>query len=182
MSKRLLGKSHLLKTVFFCINLHKSSETKVPRTSSLLRHFPLNMTTLSFNPGVGLKLTAPRIQDNSRPSSAGTPSPQSYSLKGTLDVTDREKNQNELLSKRYERKSIGSRSTFTTNAPSKCRPSRSVDFVWLSSGIVTSRARNRATSNNNVPSEYYSIRGMTDLTEREVSRNELISNRYPVKA
>jgi hypothetical protein len=32
-------------------------------------------------------ITVPRIQDNSRLSSADTPSLQSFSLKGTLDVT-----------------------------------------------------------------------------------------------
>ena len=56
---------------------------------------------MSSNPGVGLKLTEPRIQETNGPQA---PSPQSYSIRTCMDVTERQKYQNELLSKRYEGK------------------------------------------------------------------------------
>lgn len=76
------------------------------------------MSNISFNPGVGLKLTSPRISNLVRPSSSETPSPDYYSVKcGMMDLTERQKNENERLSKRYERKSIGS--SLNTLSPSR---------------------------------------------------------------
>jgi len=66
---------------------------------------------MTNNPGVGLKLTAPRISSTSE--STG-PSPQSYDVPGSLHATDREKAQNELTSQRY----TNAVSTHTTSSPS----------------------------------------------------------------
>ena len=48
---------------------------------------------MTNNPGVGLKLTAPRISSTSE--STG-PGPQSYDVPRSLHTTDREKAQNEV--------------------------------------------------------------------------------------
>ena len=66
---------------------------------------------MTNNPGVGLKLTAPRISSTSE--STG-PGPQSYEIPGSLHATDREKAQNELTSQRY----TNAVSTHTTSSPS----------------------------------------------------------------
>ena len=50
------------------------------------------------NPGVGLKMTGPRIVETNANESIG-PGPQQYNT--STKLTEREKAQNELLSKRY---------------------------------------------------------------------------------
>jgi len=67
---------------------------------------------MTNNPGVGLKLTAPRISSTSESSGPG---PQTYYVPGSLHTTEREKAQNDILSKRY----TNSASThYATSSPS----------------------------------------------------------------
>mmetsp|Transcript_1831 Transcript_1831/g.3969 ORF Transcript_1831/g.3969 Transcript_1831/m.3969 type:complete len:123 (-) Transcript_1831:1807-2175(-) len=86
------------------------SEKRLNRYGSQFSHFAKLATfsfwkstmrdNLSYNSGVGLKLTSPRIPKTINHS---TPSAHCYSVKcGMTDFTERQKTQHELLSKRYE--------------------------------------------------------------------------------
>ena len=55
-----------------------------------------NVQETGNNPGVGLKMTGPRIVETKN---TNGPSPQEYNT--STKLTDREKAQNELINKRY---------------------------------------------------------------------------------
>lgn len=143
--------------------------------------------TTNTNPGVGLKLTAPRISKLIT-STLDTPSPQSYHIKnfGIIDLTERQKNQNALISKRYEKNSSSSNSGIVLTHQTRLETTKPLlcSFPVRPSSKKSSRNRPMTTTSPKAanPPPFYSIRGMTDLTDREMKRNEMTSKRYAVKA
>mmetsp|Transcript_8476 Transcript_8476/g.20738 ORF Transcript_8476/g.20738 Transcript_8476/m.20738 type:complete len:157 (-) Transcript_8476:1364-1834(-) len=136
------------------------------------------------NPGVGLKLTAPRIHDRTFSSDTPGPGPQSYSISGMSDLTERERIQNELLSKRsqlLDRFGLPSEKNFPPNetpAATTMQPICDLKITSASPSTPISTGQKRAREQDAAPSEYYSIPGMSDLTEREMNQNEFHSKRY----
>jgi len=136
-------------------------------------------SNMTRNPGVGLKLTSQRISVYNSVA-LDTPSPQSYCIRnGILDLTEREKKQNALLSNRYEKKKRAS-----TNDPKILKRSNPVvDSFPIRP--PSQKKNSRPTSQFTKPVKsiststgFYSIPGMADLSEREMNRNKLLSNRY----
>lgn len=116
---------------------------------------------LPSNPGVGLKLTAPRIPDHPSSSDTHGPGPQSYSIGGMSDLTEREMNQNELLSKRYE-PSTGAAMKNNGDPKSYHQFRVTLRELLASSPASPSAGQKRTREQDN--SEYYKIPGMSDLT------------------
>lgn len=139
------------------------------------------MTTLitTRNPGIGLKLTAPRISRMAiEPDS---PSPQMYQVKvGTFDLTDRQKNQNAILSQRYMNvrpsTASGIVSAQTREETVISKPKLKLDSFPIRA--QTNAAKNSSKSSISTEPGFYSIRGMADQTDRQRSQNKLLSNRY----
>ena len=140
------------------------------------------------NPGVGLKLTTPRIPAGS--CSDKSPGPQTYSIGGTMEQTSREKSQNLLLSKRYEGKNFSASSSPAGSATMQAQKhnvgdaqnSHATQSSSDSSSAPPSAGKKRARDQDGAaPTEYYNIPGMSDLTAGEVNQNELLSKRYQKK-
>lgn len=89
-----------------------------------------------------------------------------------MDLTEREKAQNELISKRYEGK----------NPPGTLTPGSSAGASMQPRTPSSSAGQKRAREDEGAgPSEYYKLPGMSDLTEREQRQNELLCKRYQKK-
>lgn len=162
--------------------------------------YRLMSLNLPSNPGVGFKLTAPRIPDRAS-SSSGSPGPQ-YSISGTgipWDLTERQKSQNLLLSKRYEGKAAFSFSSSssagdTTKTTTTTMQARGNSFavdpkgdnhapsavpVGPPSDAPTSSGKKRPREQDDAaPADYYNVPGMAALMEREMNQNDLLSKRY----
>ena len=177
-----IASGHVMFLAIFFSNFPPGS---LVSSSSVLFSCLMTLTT-NTNPGVGLKLTAPRISKLVT-STLATPCPQSYHIKnfGIIDLTERQKIQNALLSKRYEKNKRPSTSgivlthqtRFETTKPLLC------SFPVRPSSKKSSRNRPKITPPKAIECPpFYSIRGLADLSDREVKRNEMISKRYAVKA
>ena len=130
-----------------------------------------SMATLTTcNPGVGLKFSAPRISYLHL--IRDSPSPQSYRLKtGFLDLTEQQKNQNALLSKRYEKSKQPQMTSFVV-------PNHTTRETTNSFPIRPSSQKRSTRPKKPTSTDFYSFRGMTDLTDREMKQNQMLSNRY----
>lgn len=135
------------------------------------------MTTITCNPGVGLKLTAPRI--SSMVVSSDSPSPQTYQVKNsTFDLTERQKNSNALLSKRYMNMRPSTASgIFSTQTRGDVKSKLKLDTFPI---IRPQKNVTKTSSKSSVNTEpgFYSIRGLADQTDRQRSQNKLLSDRY----
>ncbi|KAL7546328.1 hypothetical protein ACHAWF_009655 [Thalassiosira exigua] len=152
---------------------------------------------LPSNPGVGLQLTGPRIQEHlSSPSISGpSPGPQSYSINGTMDLTERQKNQNLLLSRRYEGKNFSSPipplGAAATQGPPP--PSHPAEGNVCSAPVASPSAPQTPSAPSSLgkkrsrepdaglPAEYYDLPGMADRTDQEWNRDEILCKRYHMK-
>jgi hypothetical protein len=130
--------------------------------------------TTTRNPGVGLKLTAPRI---SMALLSDSPSPQSYRVNnGMMDLTERQRSQNALLSQRYAKNCPSTTSDIVLTRQARLETSKPRILRSPSSQKKCSRPKALAPD-----SKFYNIRGMADLTDQEVRQNKMLSSRYSAK-
>ena len=125
-----------------------------------------NNSNNGANPGVGLKLTAPR--NHAHDVHKANPGPGSYQIPGGTDLTERERIQNEITSKRYGSPSGTSNGSMLQPPKASSFPSSAPFPHSVSSGQKRQR----------VDQDSPSVPGMGDQTDRQLHQNGITSKRY----
>lgn len=144
------------------------------------------------NPGVGLQMTSPRtfLPGAESNSIKLTPGPQAYDVR--FKLTDREKRQNELLSRRYDnwKKDVVNGGFGNSDGNGYCHDKKvhnmdrgdSAEMMnGGNAGVGLKMTSLRTTfGNGNKPSPpYYDVQ--FKLTNHEKRQNELLSRRYEMR-
>ena len=125
-----------------------------------------NNSNNGANPGVGLKLTAPR--NHAHDVHKANPGPGSYQIPGGTDLTERERLQNEITSKRYGSPSSSNNGSMLQPPKASSFPSSAPSPHSVSSGQKRQR----------VDQDSPSVPGMGDQTDRQLHQNGITSKRY----
>ena len=112
------------------------------------------MLTNNTNPGVGLTMTAPRNQTHDV--HKVNPGPGSYQIPGSTDVTDRERVQNEITSKRY-----GSPGSSAPTMHPSSSPSPSISSSGQKRQLEHDSPREQSHQNGMTSKRYHSASGDT---------------------